>query len=253
MKLFFRELGDGQPLIILHGLFGSSDNWLSIAKQLSEDYKVFSVDQRNHGNSPHDDLFDYPTMADDLYNFIQENKIHNPIIIGHSMGGKVAMQFAVNHPDMWDKLVVVDIAPKSYPVHHDKILEGLNSLKLGDLQSRGDADKQLAEYVPEIGVRQFLLKNISRDSTGFSWKINLPILTKNIEIIGAGLDGKLNSAKPVLFINGANSGYIKETDFGLIGEYFPEAVIHTVNNAGHWVHAEKPEEFMEVVTNFLKK
>ena len=252
MKLFFRELGNGKPLIILHGLFGSSDNWLTIAKQLADDYKVYSVDQRNHGNSPHSDQFDYPTMADDLYDFITENNIDNPIIIGHSMGGKVAMQFAVSHPNMWDKLVVVDIAPKSYPVHHDKILEGLNSLNLSELNSRGDADKQLAQYVPEIGVRQFLLKNLSRDSDGFNWKINLPILTKNIEIIGAGLNGKLDSEREVLFINGANSGYIKENDFDLIREHFPEAEIRTIQNAGHWVHAEKPDEFMDIVTKFLK-
>jgi len=253
MKLFFRELGEGRPLIILHGLFGSSDNWLTIAKQLADDYKVYSIDQRNHGNSLHSDQFDYPTMADDLHKFILENNIQNPVIIGHSMGGKVAMQFAVNQPDMWDKLIVVDIAPKSYPVHHDEILRGLNGLNLGQLESRGDADKQLAKYVPEIGVRQFLLKNLSRDSDGFSWKINLPVLTRNIEIIGAGLDGKLNSKKPVLFINGANSGYIKESDFDLIRSHFPEAEIHTIKNAGHWVHAERPDDFMEVVTNFLRK
>ncbi|QSE97957.1 alpha/beta fold hydrolase [Fulvivirga lutea] len=253
MELFYRELGEGQPLIILHGLFGSSDNWLSIAKLLAEDYHVYSVDQRNHGQSPHSDDFDYPTMAKDLSDFIDQHEIEDPIIIGHSMGGKVAMQYAVNNPQNWQKLIVVDIAPKSYEVHHDQILEGLNSLDLDNLKSRGDADKELSEYVPELGVRQFLLKNLNRDNSGFSWKINLPVLTKNIEIIGAGLDGRLSESKPVLFINGEKSGYIKEKDYSLIDEKFPGATVVTIKDAGHWVHAEKPEEFMETLTAFLNQ
>ncbi|MEQ8925211.1 MAG: alpha/beta fold hydrolase [Fulvivirga sp.] len=253
MELFYREMGEGQPLIILQGLFGSSDNWLSIAKILAEDYHVYSVDQRNHGQSPHSDVFDYPTMADDLSDFIDQHSIKNPIILGHSMGGKVAMQYAVNYPNEWQKLIVVDIAPKSYPVHHDGILEGLNNLNLNELGSRGDADTQLSEYVPELGVRQFLLKNLNRDSNGFSWKINLPVLTKNIEIIGAGLNGSLADSKPVLFINGEKSGYIKESDFALIDETFPGSKLVTIKGAGHWVHAEKPEEFIETLNAFLNQ
>lgn len=253
MNLSFRELGEGKPLIILHGLFGSSDNWLSIAKQFSDRYHIYLVDQRNHGNSPHSDQFDYPTMAEDLNTFIASNQIENPIILGHSMGGKVAMQYAVDHPSSWDKLIVVDITPKSYPVHHDEILKGLNSLNLKNLNSRSDADKQLSQYVPEIGVRQFLLKNLSRDTDGFIWKINLPVLTKNIEIIGAGLNGELKERRPVLFINGEKSGYIKEEDFELILSKFPGAKIETIMGAGHWVHAEQPEKFVETLNNFLSQ
>ncbi len=252
MNLYFRELGEGDPIIILHGLFGASDNWLSIGKVLADNFKVFLVDQRNHGQSPHNDSFDYPTMAKDLEEFISFQAIDNPIILGHSMGGKTAMQYAVNHPEKWKKLIVVDIAPKSYPVHHDTILEGLNSLVLSNINSRGEADRQLAAYVPEIGVRQFLLKNLTRGTNGFEWKINLPILTKNIDIIGDGLNGKLADTKPVLFINGANSNYIKEEDHGIIKEKFPEARIITIKGAGHWVHAEKPEEFLDTLLAFIQ-
>lgn len=251
MKLFFRKLGQGQPLIILHGLFGASDNWLSIAKVLAENYEVFILDQRNHGQSPHSDIFDYPTLADDLKEFIEDQSIDNPIIVGHSMGGKVAMEYAVQHPDSFEKLIVVDIAPKKYPVHHDAILDGLNSLDLGAIKSRGEADKQLANYITEIGVRQFLLKNLGRDSDGFSWKINLPVLTRNIEIIGSGLSKPYLGDSAVLFIRGQNSNYIKDEDFSLIKEFFDGAQIQTVKDAGHWVHAEKPAEFMNTLTNFL--
>ncbi|MTI41933.1 alpha/beta fold hydrolase [Fulvivirga lutimaris] len=253
MKLFFREMGEGQPLIILHGLFGSSDNWLTIGKALSEKYKVYLLDQRNHGQSPHSNEFNYSSMALDLEEFIQQQQIANPIIIGHSMGGKTVMQYAVNNPNSWMKMVVVDIAPKAYPVHHDSILEGLNSLDLTGLSSRGEADKYLAEYIPEVGVRQFLLKNLNRDSGGFNWKINLPVITSNIEIIGEGLNGNLKDSKPVLFIRGRNSNYIKDSDFTLIEESFPNAQIETVENAGHWVHAEQSDNFMAVLITFLNR
>lgn len=253
MKLFFRQMGEGQPLIILHGLFGSSDNWLTIGKALSEIYRVYLIDQRNHGQSPHSEEFNYLAMADDLKQFIEANNISNPIILGHSMGGKTAMQYAVNNPESWDKLVVVDIAPKSYPVHHDSILEGLESLNLKELSSRNEADNSLSEYVPEFGIRQFLLKNLSRDVDGFKWKINLPVISKNIEIIGEGLNGRLGKSKPVLFIRGENSNYIKETDFTLIDESFPGAQIQTIEKAGHWVHAEQPEHFLSSLKTFLSR
>jgi esterase len=251
MKLFYRELGTGNPIVILHGLFGSSDNWLSIAKELATAHKVYLLDQRNHGQSPHTDKFDYSVMADDLKEFIEEHKIANPTILGHSMGGKTAMEFAVNNPKKWKKLIVVDIAPKAYSVHHDQILEGLNSLDLKTINSRNEADERLSKWVPEIGVRQFLLKNIARDSDGFNWKINLPVISKNIEIIGEGLSKRLSEGKPTLFIRGKNSHYIMDSDFDLIEQYFPSAKIETVENAGHWVHAEQPEKFLDIVNQFL--
>lgn len=254
MKLNYKELGDGgKPLIILHGLFGSSDNWMTIGRKLSEKFHVYLVDQRNHGDSPHDDVHNYEVMAEDLEEFIESNNIENPHIIGHSMGGKTAMYFAVQHPDLYDNLVVVDIAPKAYPVHHDSILEGLCSLKLDELESRGDADKKLSEYVPEKGVRQFLLKNLTRnDKKEFEWKINLPILEKNIEVVGKGLEKRLTTEKDTLFIGGKNSNYIKSEDHIAINNFFPNARIKMVEGAGHWIHAEKPEEFLSLIEDFLK-
>jgi len=255
MDLNFKKLGEGtQPLIILHGLFGSSDNWLTIAKKLADDYEIFILDQRNHGDSPHNEVHTYEAMAEDLATFIEAHHIKNPYIIGHSMGGKTAMHFAVSHPDLFDKLIIVDIAPRAYPVHHDQILDGLKSIDLTTVKTRTDADNQLTHYVPELGVRQFLLKNLSRDADKkYSWKINLSVLDKSIELISKGLDEKLNAEKAVLFIGGKNSDYISEDDYSTIDRFFPNAQIEMVAGAGHWIHAEKPAEFLGLVTNFLKK
>ena len=254
MELNYKELGEGsKSLIILHGLFGSSDNWLTIGRKLSEEYKVYIVDQRNHGDSPHSDEHSYKAMAQDLADFIKQHKIENPHIMGHSMGGKTAMHFAVTHPDLFDKLIVVDIAPKAYPVHHDQILEGLKSIDLDAVKTRSDADKQLSEYVPELGVRQFLLKNLNRDAKKqYSWKINLDVLDKNIEQISEGLEKRLATEKPVLFVGGKNSYYIKEGDYITINNFFPNAKIEMVEGAGHWIHAEKPEEFLSIIEDFLR-
>ncbi len=251
MNLFYREVGEGKPIVILHGLFGSSDNWLSIAKVLSATHKVYSLDQRNHGQSPHDSEFSYDAMANDLKEFLIQHQIEKPIVIGHSMGGKVAMEFAVENQEMLEKLIIVDISPKSYPVHHDVILEGLESLPVATLKSRGEADKLLSKYVSEIGTRQFLLKNLARTSEGFAWKINLSVISNNIGIVGQGLEENTSFDKPTLFINGRNSGYIKENDAPLIYKHFPKAKLQTIDNAGHWVHAEQPEEFLRVVEEFI--
>jgi esterase len=253
MKLFYRELGAGRPLIILHGLFGMSDNWISIAKVLGESYKVYLLDQRNHGQSPWDDEFNYGVMANDLKEFIETHNIENPIIIGHSMGGKVSMEFAVNNPDSWSKLVIVDITPRVYPVHHDKILGGLNALDLNKIKSRDEADQQLSNWIPVLGIRQFLLKNLTRGANGFEWKINIPVIAKNIETIGSALSKPLSVVKPVLFVKGKNSDYIMESDEELIKKMFPGAQLETIDNAGHWVHAEQPDKFLETVQNFLER
>ena len=253
MQLNYKLLGENKPpLIILHGLFGSSDNWLTIGRKLSENYTVYILDQRNHGDSPHDSEHSYSAMADDLKNFIEEHEISAPHILGHSMGGKTAMNFAVKYPSLYEKLIVVDIAPKAYPVHHDQILEGLKSIDLESVKTRSDADKQLAEYVPEIGVRQFLLKNLNRDSSkSYSWKINLNVIDSSILKISEGLIGRTNSDNPVLFIGGKNSNYIVEEDFKLIKDHFPTAEIKMVDGAGHWIHAEKPDEFLKITEEFL--
>ena len=253
MKLFFRELGSGQPLVILHGLFGASDNWMSIAKQLAENHKVYIVDQRNHGQSPKNEVFNYPVMAEDLNAFLEEHNISDPIIIGHSMGGKVAMQFAMNYPEKYQKLVVVDIAPKKYPVHHHQILEGLNSLPISTLKSRSEADKHLSQFVPELGVRQFLLKNLYRKDGGFDWRINLPVITKNIEISGHSLENQKPNHVPTLFLGGKKSHYIQPEDHQQIQEVFQNVEIVMLEDAGHWVHAEKPQLFLEHLVAFIQK
>ncbi|MBX2941715.1 MAG: alpha/beta fold hydrolase [Cyclobacteriaceae bacterium] len=253
MKLFFRELGQGQPLIILHGLFGSSDNWHSLSKVFAEKYKVYVVDQRNHGQSPHDPIHDYKALTDDLNEFIDDHQIEMPIVMGHSMGGKTAMNFAIRFPEKLSKLIVVDIVPKTYPVHHDSILEGLTSIDLGLLESRGQADEMLSQYVPQPAVRQFLLKNLARDNNQkFEWRINIPVLEKHIEDMGAELQYKGKFKGPALFIVGVKSNYFRAGDDVLIRSYFPGAEIVTLDT-GHWVQAEDPKGFAEVVFNFVNK
>jgi len=251
MKLFFRELGQGKPIIILHGLFGSSDNWLTQAKLLAPHYKIFSVDQRNHGQSPHSDDFDYASMVGDLNEFIQDQKISDPVIIGHSMGGKTAMNFALAHPDEISKLIVVDISPRVYNLEHYTIVEGLKAIPIDKLSSRNEADDVLSQFVPEPDVRQFLLKNLQRKNTGgFSWKINLPVIANKLSNVGVDLQFSGQYDKPTLFIRGAKSKYVRDEDWERITEIFPTAQLETMNT-GHWVQAEKPQEFAELVVQWL--
>lgn len=252
MKLFYRELGQGQPMVIMHGIFGSSDNWLTQARMFSAHYHVFSLDLRNHGQSSHDDRFDYRVMVEDLKNFIAEHNLSDPIVLGHSMGGKVAMNFALAYPDLIAKLIVVDIAPKPYNLEHYVILDGLKAIPIDKLTSRTEADEVLSGFVPEPDVRQFLLKNLQRKQEGgFAWKINLPAVDKNLPNIGVDLEERGIFKKPTLFIRGLNSSYIRETDFDRIKLIFPSAVIESLDT-GHWVQAEKPKEFVELVENWLK-
>lgn len=252
MKLNYKEVGEGKPLIILHGLFGSSDNWISIARKLGEKRKVYVIDQRNHGDSPHSDEFSYDAMAADLKEFIDDHSISNFDLIGHSLGGKTAMFFASIHPSLVNKLIVVDIAPKQYPVHHDTIIEGLKSIDLYTLKSRNEADKALSEYVPLLGVRQFLLKNLKRTLEGFGWKINIDVIQKEIAEVGKALATGSSFNKPTLFIRGGMSNYILEDDMEQILSHFANAKLTTVKGASHWVHAEKPDVFLDEVSTFLK-
>jgi esterase len=253
MQLFFRESGQGQPLIILHGLFGSSDNWYTLAKTFAESFRVYVVDQRNHGQSPHSDEFNYKLLAEDLNEFIGANNIIDPIIIGHSMGGKAVMNFAVKYPSVAQKIIVVDIVPKGYPVHHDQILEGLTKMPLAELQSRNEAEEFLSRYVTDVSERQFLLKNLVRHAEGgFSWKLNVAALDKHIEEIGEGMQYEGMYNKPSLFIKGLKSRYYKTGDEELIKTIFPNAEFIKINS-GHWVQAEKPAEFSEAVLKFVKE
>ncbi|HET7178301.1 MAG TPA: alpha/beta fold hydrolase [Chryseosolibacter sp.] len=252
MKLFHRESGQGQPMILLHGIFGSSDNWLTPAKLLSSQFHTFALDLRNHGQSPHEESFNYPVMAADVLEFIEANKITNPVIVGHSMGGKVAMNFALAYPDKLQKLIVVDIAPKEYNMKHYVILEGLNGIPIEQVTTRAEADEILARYVPEADVRQFLLKNLQRKAQGgFKWKLNLVAIDANIERIGLDLEFPGPFNKPTLFVRGARSNYIRDEDVARIKEVFPMAQLETLDT-GHWVPAEKPKEFVELVEQWLR-
>lgn len=252
MKLFYREEGgDGPNLVILHGLFGSSDNWLPQARMLADDTHVYLVDLRNHGQSPHSDEFNYDVMADDIGEFIEAHGISSPVLLGHSMGGKTAMTLALKNPDLPAGIVVIDIAPRSYPDQHDRIVEGLNALSLADLKSRQDADEALSPYVPEPAVRQFLLKNLKRESSGgFSWKMNLDAISRNIsEVSKAAVNGS-SFPGPALFVRGARSPYVTDGDLEGIRKLFPEARLETLDT-GHWVQAERPRELVEMVRSFL--
>ncbi len=253
MKLFSRIYGTGRPLIILHGLFGMSDNWQTHANKYANlGFQVHVLDQRNHGQSGHSQDFSYQSMANDLLEYMRDNEIQKACIIGHSMGGKVAMLFAAQHADKVEKLIVVDIAPKGYPVHHDAIIDALKSLDFTQLKSRGGADKALAQKLDNLSIRQFLLKSLYWKEKGkLALRFNLDVIEKNIGMVGEPLFADAQFDGETLFIRGARSGYIKEDDLDLIHAHFPLAEMYTIENAGHWVHAEAAEEFADVSTRFL--
>ena len=250
-KLYFRILGEGTPLFILHGLLGSSDNWISLAKIWSKTHKVYLIDLRNHGQSFHSDQFNYDLMANDVYELIMDESIQSVDIIGHSMGGKVAMKLAVQHPSKIKNLVIIDIAPKYYPVHHEQILKGLKAIQLSNLASRNEADETLKKYVNEAGIRQFLLKNLKRNAEGYIWKMNLNVISEQIENVGENLKNHDKFDGPTLFIRGGNSDYINGADLAQINKIFPKSKVETIDNAGHWVHAEKPTELMMTINQFI--
>lgn len=251
MELNYKKLGSGEPIIILHGLFGSLDNWMTLAKKISESFEVFIIDARNHGKSSHSKEFNYEVMADDLYAFLMNHHIIDPIILGHSMGGKTAMQFAMNYPTKLDKLIVVDIAPKSYPVHHRTIIDGMLSLNFDIIKTRNEASKELSKYIPELSVRQFLLKNLYwKEKNKLSWRFNLSVINNSIEIIGQGLNNINPFQKPTLFIGGTQSNYIIPSDYKNITDIFTNAEIKTLD-CGHWIHAEKPIDFLSLLNKFL--
>ncbi|GAB3561178.1 alpha/beta fold hydrolase [Spirosoma luteolum] len=255
MNLFFRQVGDSGPaIVILHGLFGSSDNWLTHSKTIAGlGYRVFALDQRNHGQSPRHEEHDYAGMASDLHTFLVDQKLDNPILIGHSMGGKAVMQYAMLYPGTFSKLVVVDIAPRFYPIHHAELIRGLKTIDLAALKSRNDADALLSRFEPSIPVRQFLLKNLYRNEQGqFAWRLNLPVIERELHGIGEELTNAHIVETPTLFIRGGLSPYITDEDFTRIHQIFPHATIETIAGAGHWVQAEKPDEFIEVLMRFVR-
>lgn len=246
-------LGEGNPFLILHGFLGMSDNWKTLGNRFSEaGYQVHLIDQRNHGRSFHDDEHNYKVMAEDVKTYCDHHDLEDIILLGHSMGGKTAMQCATEYSGLVSKLIVADIAPKQYPQHHQDILKGLASLDFSEIESRSQADKKLAVYVKEKGVRQFLLKNLYWKNKGeLALRMNLPVLTKNIDEVGEPLGKETLFKGDTLFLAGGKSGYIQQMDEIIIKKHFPKAKIETIKNAGHWLHAENPEEFYENVMKFL--
>lgn len=252
MKLNFKTFGEGKPLLILHGLFGSLDNWQTLGKQLAETHKVYLVDLRNHGKSPHSSEFSYEDMAKDVAELIQDEQLDKVSIIGHSMGGKTTMTFAVEFPQFVEKLVIVDIAPKKYAPHHDEIIKALYSLDLSAISSRREADEEMKKSIENDGTRLFLLKNLNREKEGgYSWKMNLDMLSENIEKVIDVTEIPFPIPLETIFIRGGSSGYILDSDFERIEELFPNSEIATIQNAGHWVHAEKPQELLSLIIDFL--
>jgi esterase len=265
MQLFYRQLGTGQPLIILHGLYGSSDNWYSIARALSSEWEVFMPDQRNHGNSPHSDDLNYPLLAADLLEFMTQHSMEKARIIGHSMGGKAALSFGLSWPAKVEKMVIVDISPFAYDetsaaevTDHLHILKSLAALHPETLSTRQEADERLKGYISSETVRQFLLKNLKRDPNGkFYWTMNLQAMQDHLaeiydSVIPENMSPEQVPSFPLLFVKGERSQYIPQRDIPRIMEYFPHAQITAIPGAGHWVHAEKPAEFLEVVARFLR-
>jgi esterase len=248
--LHYREMGEGQPLVILHGLFGYSDNWQTHAKKLAEYYRVILVDLRNHGHSFWSDSFSYPIMAADLNELVDFLALDNFILLGHSMGGKTAIQYIQDYPNKVEKLVVVDIGIKEYPLHHGEILNGLHAIDLNVVNSRSEAERLMSEHIASPGVRQFLLKNLYWIEKGkLAWRMNIPVLEKEMPAIVAALDVEENFT-PTLFIRGTASNYILDEDVSILEDHFPDMQLVSIDNAGHWVHAEAPSEFMEAVLGF---
>lgn len=253
MKLHHKILGpeSGETLIILHGLFGSLDNWMTLAKLWAEEYHVIVVDQRNHGRSPHSEEFSYELMADDLLELVYDLRVTGFHLLGHSMGGKAAMLFAQRHPELLYSLIVADIAPHGYPPHHNHILEAMTTATPEILTSRSRADAHLAQFIPENGTRQFLLKNLYWKEKGqLDWRMNIAVLAREIDFILGELE--LESIDvPTLFLRGTLSKYIQDKDFPAIRNLFEQVSFVDFVGAGHWLHAEQPERMLEVVKEFI--
>ena len=253
IKLHSVILGEGTPFIILHGFLGMSDNWKTLGNKIAgAGFQVHLLDQRNHGRSPHTSEMTYGALANDVYNYCKEHKLENSILMGHSMGGKAAMYAAAEYPELFQKLIVVDIAPKYYPPHHQKIMEGLVALDKEKFTSRGDAEDFLKKFIPDTGTRLFLLKNLYwKTKEKLALRLNLEVLKDSMPQVGEPLPSGFRFEKPVLFIKGEKSDYIQEKDENLISTHFPEYKIIIIPDAGHWVHAENMKIFYEKLMLFV--
>jgi len=255
MQLHSRIEGEGQPLLIIHGFIGMSDNWKSFASLYAErGFQVHLIDLRNHGKSPHSDEFNYTVMANDVLEYCQDHKLSQLSIIGHSMGGKVAMLFATTYPEMVDRLIIADIGPKYYAPHHQDILAGLNAVDFSTKPDRAEVEETLYPYIPDFGTRQFLMKNLYWIEPGqLAFRFNLPVFNAQIESIGEALSEGKHFDNPTLFIRGGNSKYVLDTDLPEIKKHFPNFELATIPNVGHWLHAENPKQFFEETARFLEK
>ncbi len=253
MQLHYKKIGEGKQFIILHGLFGSGDNLQSFARNLStHDFEVYLVDLRNHGHSPHADEHNYKVMSEDVAALIEQEQLKLPIVFGHSMGGKAAMQLAIDHPTILSKLIVVDMAPYSYPVQHHKIIEALQSVDLNQLHTRGEVEKKLGGQIDDVVTRQFLLKNLYwKENNQLAWRFNLPVIARDIEEMGIAMESETPVLLPTLFVKGERSDYINTAKFESFKKTFPKAELDVVKNAGHWVHADNPEGLLNVVLQFV--
>lgn len=254
MELFFRKSGTGKPLVILHGLFGISDNWASLAKQWAEHFTVYTLDLRNHGQSPHAEEWNYEVMAEDVIGFLGTEKLNEVMLLGHSMGGKVGMRLALDFPQAISKLIVSDIAPHAYPEHNRHVVNALEKVNPQRLSSRKEAEAILAGELNDTGTVQFLLKNLYWNETNGSkhldWRFNLPVISRKLEVVSAATDSPAPCPVETLFIRGERSHYILPEDEAEIKRIFPESKIVTIPNAGHWVHADNPKAMYEAVIRF---
>lgn len=256
MKLFFRKYGEGPPLVLLHGLFGMSDNWVTIGRRLAEKYEVYIPDQRNHGQSPHSDTFSYYALTEDLYEFLEDHELRNITLIGHSMGGKVAMNFALQNPQRIEKLAIIDISMRKYPFRqqHVDILNAIMSVDLDQVKLREEVAELLSGKIKSKAIVQVVLKNIYRISDDrLGWRLNAGAIYDNLEYIFEEVEQKGTFKKPALFVKGGLSDYITAEDRDQIMESFPSAEMVTVEDASHWVHADAPDELCAILSNFLDK
>ncbi|WBX74085.1 alpha/beta fold hydrolase [Tenacibaculum pacificus] len=253
--LHSRIVGEGKPLLILHGYFGMGDNWKTHANKFAEDgFEVHLIDQRNHGRSFHSDDFYYEVLVEDLHRYIEHHNLTDVILLGHSMGGKTAMLFATEYPDLVEQLVIADISPKMYPPHHHDILDALNSVDFTVQNSRKLIEEQLTSLIPEPGIRQFLLKSVYRKTKEeLAFRFNLKSLTENNNEVGEPLPSFTVFEGETLFLKGANSGYISVNEEPIISAHFPNSKIVSIANSGHWLHAENPKDFYAEVINFILK
>lgn len=250
--LHSRIVGKGKPFLILHGFLGMGDNWKSLGNKFAENYEVHLIDQRNHGRSFHSSEFDFELLTEDLLRYIEHHNLEKVILLGHSMGGKTAMLFAVNHPKKVERLIIADISPRVYPAHHQDILSALNKVNFAIQKSRKEIEEVLEKYISNAGIRMFLMKNVTRNGKeGYKYRFNLEALIENYQEIIVGLPSFTQFDKETLFLSGEKSGYIGIDDVPLIEAHFPKSKIVTVKNAGHWLHADNPTQFFDEVVSFL--